>query len=223
MEVNLAAARCGEFGVVGGHRCGQYDVARVGDCGGQRRTRLGQVCDHAPFGGFFGREAARGEQQLLGAPRADGAHEVLDTAAAGHDAAPQLGQRKYRSARSDDVVTHQRQFAAAAMRVAFDGGDHRLREILDSQQHLFGELVLAPPLTVGHTVALLEVSAGRECTLTGAGDDQHTQAVVEGQFVQGVAQVDEHLRVHRVHHLGAVEHQGADAISELGARRGFNA
>jgi hypothetical protein len=51
----------------------------------------------------------------------------------------------------------------------------------------------------------------------------HELAFDDGQFVQGVAQVDEHLRVHRVHHLGAVEHQGADAISKLGAGRGFNA
>ena len=108
------------------------------------------------------------------------------------------------------------------MCVAFDGGDHRLREILDRQQHLFGELVLAPPLTVRHAVALLEVAAGRESSFTGAGDDQHTQAVVEGQFVQGVAQVDEHLRVHRVHHLGAVEHQAADAVLRCGARRGVD-
>ena len=28
--------------------------ARVGQCGGQRRARLGQVSYHAPFGGFFG-------------------------------------------------------------------------------------------------------------------------------------------------------------------------
>ena len=109
------------------------------------------------------------------------------------------------------------------MRVAFDGGDHRLRKILDCQKDLFGELVLAPPLAVGHPVALLEVAAGRERAAAGTGEDQHAQGVVKSQFMQGLAQLDEHLRVHRIHHLGPVQHQSANAVSGISVGRGFDA
>ena len=162
----------------------------------QRLARLCEFSDHAPLSGFLAGEFVAGKQQLLGAAHAGAAHQVLDAAAAGHDAAFDFSQGKSRRLRRNDEISHQGQFKPAAMRMAFNCRNHGQREILDRKEGLFNKLVLLAPGVIAHAIALFQVTTRRKGTRAFAGDQQHAKAVVMGKLVQGLLQVNKHLRVH---------------------------
>ena len=77
---------------------------------------------------LVGLDLAAGEAQLLGPARADQPGQALRAAPAGDDAEQDLRLPEHRALAGDPVVARQRQLAAAAERVAGDGGDHDARD-----------------------------------------------------------------------------------------------
>ena len=172
-------------------------------CGRQRRRQqLGQrkyLVHEAPVVGFRRRKRLAGQDQLLGPALADGARQGLRAAAARHDAERHLGQRKARGLRGVEEIASPRDFAAAAIGRAVDGADDRDRAVDQRPHHPLENDVLTGPRLVGHAAALLQIAAGAEGLVAGAGQDDAAQAFrIERDVLEAAHEIAPHLGVERV-------------------------
>src|SRR6185312_11615857 len=103
-----------------------------------------------------------GQDDLLGAPLADRARQVLRAAGPRHDAQGYLGQRKARRLGGVEKIAAQRQFAAAGIGGAVDRADDRHRAADKGTDGALEQQMLRLPGLVGHAEALLEVATGAE-------------------------------------------------------------
>ena len=96
--------------------------------------------------------------------------------------------------------------AAAAIGRAVDGADDRDRAVDQRPHHALENDVLARPRLVGHAAALLQVAAGAERLVAGAGQDDAAQALRIERYVLEIAhEVASHLGVERVGCVRPVE------------------
>ncbi len=108
-----------------------------------------------------------GQDQLHRLGFADGAHQTLRAAGPWNDAELDLGLAEFGGVRGQDKVAHHGQLAAAAERIAGDGGDDRLARPRHASQR--AEEVVEIGLGEGLVAHLLDVGAGGE-SLVGAGE-----------------------------------------------------
>ena len=130
------------------------------------------LVDQAPALGGRGVVLAAQEPDLAGALLADDAGEVAGAEAGVEGADARAGLAELRGVRGDGQVAQHVQHVAAADRDAVDRGDDRLGDVADQpvqvadlEQAALGRAVVAG---LG---ALLQVAAGAERLLAGAGED----------------------------------------------------
>ena len=178
------------------------------------RCRYHRADEAAPL--RLGRaEAPARQEQVHGKEPGEPARQPLSAARVRDDAEAQLGQEQLGMVGRDDQVAGEHQLEAAAGGQPVDGRDHRFVEV----EHL-GQAGEAARAEVGRGVLLaggrrLEVPAGREEALTGAGQDRHAQVVVVTQPREGIVELDARRAVDRVR-LRPVEHDLEDAAAHLG-------
>ena len=148
----------------------------------------------------------------------DGARQPLHAARTRREADARLGQREPGLVGGDDEVAGERDLEAAAHGDAVDGGDHGLVEVV-----AVGEAAEAlgrgmrPPARLGAQLrVILEVVAGRERLVAGAGDDRDPQLGIGGELVEDVRQLLVRHRVQRVVDLGAVDGDDQQVAVDLG-------
>ena len=129
--------------------------------------------------------APAGHQHLQG----DGARQPArqaDRAAVGKEADEGLRQAQLRGLGDDHQVAGQRQLEAAAEGEAVDRGDHRLVEVEEARQagEAAGAEVVVGAFALGRG---LQVPAGREEALAGAGDDGDPERGVVAELAKGLA------------------------------------
>ena len=160
---------------------GDRRIAGDARCGRERRRQQLRQRKHlvhkTPVVGFRRGKRLAGQDQFLGPALADGAGQGLRAAAARHDAERHLGQRKARALGGVEEIAAARDLAAAAIGRAVDGADDRDRAVDQRPHHPLEDDVLARPRLVGHAAAFLQVAAGAERLVAGAGQDDAAQAL----------------------------------------------
>ena len=180
----------------------------------EQRVGRAQPVDHAPIERLRCRERATGQDDLLGAPLADRARQVLGAAGPGHDAEGYFGQRKARGLGRVKEIAAQRQFAAAGISGAVDRADDRHRTAGKGADRAFEQEMLRLPRFVGHAEAFLEVAAGAECLVAGPGhEDAAIGERVAIDRIEEIQEVASHLRVHRIGDLRPVQDQQDEAVA----------
>src|SRR5947209_19135057 len=190
------------------------DAARRLHCLLEQPIWREQTVDHAPFIRLLRRKRTAGQDDLLGAPLADRARQVLGAAGPGHDAEGYFGQRKARGLGRVKEIAAQRQFAAAGISGAVDRADDRHRTAGKGADRAFEQEMLRLPCLVGHAEALLEVAAGAECLVAGPG--QEDAAIGERVAIDRIEEIQEvasHLRVHRIGDLRPVQDQQDETVA----------
>ena len=123
--------------------------------------------------------------------------------------------------RREPDVGGQRQRHPAARGGAVDGRDDRHRQPADRGHGAGGQLLELDELAhaeLRQAVDLVEVEAGAERLVAGAGDDQRAQLFLVAQQQRQRGQVVEHLERLRVHPLRAVQRRDDDPRLGLGER-----
>ena len=141
----------------------------------QLRRRV-DVLDEAALERLVGVDHAAGQDQLLGVADVGRAGEPLGAAPAGDDPEVDLGLAEVGVLGREPDVAGQRHLAAAAERVAVDGGDRRLAHRLEHVGDLLAELGVGARLERRLAVHLLDVGAGDERAVAGAGQHDHAAA-----------------------------------------------
>ena len=173
------------------------------------------LVDQTPLVRDGGGDVVAGQHVAHGDLERDVAREAVDTTGSGHQADSRLGQAEAGVVGGDDDVAGHRHLAAAAEGEAVDRGDHRLGALPvggDSAEAALhrskrGALVGRHPRHFG---GVLQIVAGRECALAGAGQDSDPGGIVGGEGVPGVGQFLSGRRVNGVHPLGPVDGDGDD-------------
>ena len=140
----------------------------------------------------------------------------MDAAGAGDQADARLGQAEAGAVGGDHDVAGQRDLEAAAGRHAVDGGDQRLGAVVAARDRREARARSDALLAVGRRLGRrLEVVAGAERPVAGAGDDRHPGVVVALEVVEDLDQLGVRVRVQRVHPLGPVERHVRDVAALL--------
>jgi hypothetical protein len=146
----------------------------------------------------------------------------LRAAATRHDADRHLGQREARAAHGIGEVADQHCLQPAGIGVTIDHGDDRHRQLQQRIAAAFEDLVLVLPCRLRHAAALLQIAAGTKDTVAGAGqhDTARVSRIVDQPCPQ-VEQVEPHLRVLGVAHLGAVQRHPQQVVTDRFGQDGF--
>ena len=171
--------------------------------------------DEADLRGLLRGEAPRAEDHLARQPLADDARQVLGRAHGRAGADLGAGLPEHGVLRRDDQVAPQRELVAAAHAPAVDHGDDRDRQAADGHRETLHAVV--PHRAVDPVQALhgVEVAAGRERLVAGAGDHRAgDRRVLAGRF-QRVDHLIERLLAERVQHARAVDGDPGDLILHL--------
>ncbi len=144
--------------------------------------------------GLVEAEQAAGDHQLDRGRLADDAHQALGAAGAGQHAERDLGQAELgRAAAGDPQVGRHRDLEAAADGVAVERRDHQLRRLLEPRQRLVGvqaEVVLEVRV---RRLEHVDVGAGAEDLLAGAGEHDDVDRRVEAGLEDAVVELAHHL------------------------------
>src|SRR5205085_9468793 len=137
---------------------------------------------------------------------ANGTWECLRAAAARHDAERHLGKRKTCALGRVEEIAAARDLATAAVSRAVDGADDRDRTVDQRPHHALEDDVLARPCLVGHAAALLQVAAGAERLVAGAGENDAAQALwIKRRILEIAHEIASHLGVERVGGIRPIE------------------
>ena len=182
-------------------------------CAAQRLRRLQRLAlrhhlgDEAEFEPLACADAPAGQDHAHRLLARDHARQPVHAAAAGDQPDARLRQREQRVLRGDDDVAGERGLEPAAHRPAVHRGDDRLVEI--EAMGDAGEAVR--PVRAAAAGGLhLQVVAGRERALAGAGDDADPQIVARGELVPHGGEFVVRIGVQRVQDLGPVQRDDAD-------------
>ena len=115
---------------------------------------------------------------------------------------------EFRGVGGDDDVAHHRQFAAAAERIAADGGNGRLAAVGDAVAADRDEIA-GKHVDEGFRLHFLDVGAGGE-GLFAAGQQDASDPVVGFEIVDRGGDFAKHAERQRIEHLRAVERDDAD-------------
>ena len=171
------------------------------DRGRARAAGRGHLVDEADLLGARGADELPDEDQLLRARRADDRGQALGAAAAGHDAEADLGHAQAGALARHAQVAAQRELQAAAERVALDRRDRGHRQLgqLAVDVLLVEQLALGD--ATGEALELLDVRAGAERALAGAGDDHRARLAVGREPVERLVELLHHRDGHEVERL----------------------
>ena len=117
------------------------------------------------------------------------------------------GSAKVAFSDGDDEVAGQRDLETAAHRDAVDGGDDRLVAV--EARGEAGEAALVPAALSARGLPL-QIVAGAECLVAGAGDDRHPLLGIGGEIVEHLVELEMRVDVQRVVHLGARQRDDRD-------------
>jgi hypothetical protein len=189
------------------------DLLAHGERGRQKLLGLDDASNEARALGLGGGVLAAGEAPLHRARLADERREALRAAHAGDGADLDLGLAEDGLVGGKDDVHHHGELAAAAERVAVDGGDGGLADLeqaVEVLEHV--GVVPVDELALGH---LLDVRAGDEgLGLRVAGDDDAADVGVLVERLEGGGELGGDLAVERVH-LAAREGDERDALGNV--------
>ena len=169
--------------------------------------------DHADRQRLVGLDEPAGEDQVLGAARADQAGQPLGAAHARDHAEQHLGLAEGGVVGGEAYVGAEGQLAATAEGVAGDGRDHRLGDPGHRLHAGLEALGGAHHVAVRHRGHLLDVGAGGEGPLPAVEDDG-ADVVALARLDRGLGDLALGLTVEGVH-LGPVDPDGADAVGHL--------
>ena len=166
----------------------------LGDGAGDvEQASLGSEALDQPDGeGLGGIEAAAGEDEVLGAARSDEASEALGSAAAGDDAEADLGEAELGGGGGDAEVAGEGELRATAEGRAVDCGNEDGVAGLDCPEGAAESAQEGTDLGLAHGGALLEVGAGAEGLLPGAGEDDDPDLLTRGDAGDARVELGEH-------------------------------
>ena len=198
-------------------RVGQRDRALGGDLlrdlerARQQLLRLEDGVHEAALERLVGLDHAPGQHELLGEAERRRAREALRAAPARDDAEVDLGLPEARGRGGEAQVAGERHLAAAAQRVAVDGGDRRLAHRLEQVREVLAVLgVLARhQRRLGRQLG--DVRARDEGAIARAREHRDAALVVVGETAEGRQQLLEQLARERVQDLGPVDRHDRDA------------
>jgi hypothetical protein len=196
-------------------------VSPIGPSARRRHEILGRhdEIDQAVAVGLFGRHAPAQEQHLQCDIVGNAPRQALNGAGIGDDAERHFRQGEFHVLGRNDEVGGQGDLEAAADGEAVQGGDDRLVEVphLGEPGKAARHLGLAFPPVVELLLAAVErlqVPAGREDPLAGAGQDRHPELGIVAQQGEGLAQPAAHRVVDGVH-LGPIQRDLQDGPAPL--------
>ena len=155
--------------------------------------------------GLRSADAARREDQLLGAITPDQARQALGPTSTGNDAQTDLGQPEHRVVGGDNEVGQHRQLGATAEGEAVDGGDHRLRHVAQLPEHAPEQLALSNPLFRREVASGLQVSPSAERALARATQNDRPDGIVRRQALARLPELLTQGVVDSVEHLGSIQ------------------
>src|SRR5438874_13157255 len=117
-------------------------------------------------------ERAAGQDHLGSARLADEARQPLRPAIAGDEAELDLGEAELCGRQCQAKGAGERQLEPAAKGIAVDQRDRRHRQLVELRQHRLAEQGAGALLDEAAAHQLLDVGAGREGAVAGAGDEQ---------------------------------------------------
>ncbi len=166
--------------------------------GGERFAGRNHLIHKAEFESLLGRDVARGEDHAHGALETNLPRQPVHAAGEGCEPDARLGQRKRCILRRDDEVAGQRDLKTAAHRHAVDGGDDRLVAIEPRGEA--GETALVPAALAACRLPL-QVVAGAERLVAGAGDDRYPLLGVGGEIVEHLVELEMRVDMQRIVHF----------------------
>ena len=192
------------------HRRAFQDLARPAPrLGHQLRVRHHRGDEAEPVA-LLRADAAPGEHHAHRLLQGHHARQALQPARARREADARLGQREQRLVRGDDQVAGERDLETTTHRKAIHRRDHRLGEVIAVGEpgKALRRMLRALAGLRALLGVILQVVAGAERLVAGAGDDRDPQFRVGGERIEGVRQLLVGHRVQRVVHLGPVDGDG---------------
>src|SRR5829696_1463880 len=177
----------------------------------QELVGLGDAVDEPALERLVGVDGASGQDQLLREAERGGAREPLGAAPAGDDPEVDLRLAELRLRRRVAQVARERELAAASEREPVDRRDRRLGHRLEQPRRLVTELTPGLRLVDVQPAHVLDVRAGDEGAIPGAGEDDHACVGVLRELAEAVAERLERLDVERVERVLAVDGDDRDA------------
>jgi len=139
------------------------------------------------------------------APKRDQTRQALCAAASRQPSEAHLAEAELRVLGRDADVAGERLFEPAAVGVAIDRGDDRLRQL--EHRSVGGARVFAPG---SFDVVRLDIAAGAERAVAGAGEDCHAEITVGLELRPDFREAAVGLEVARVQALGPIDRDIGD-------------
>ena len=185
-------------------------LARKGDAG-LDEIAVDEPVDETDAVSFIGVDRAAGQDQLGGARFADEARQPLRPAIAGDEAELDLGEAELCGRHCQAKGAGERQFEPAAKGIAVDQRDRRHRQLVEFRQHRLAEQGAGALFDEAPAHQLLDVGAGREGAVAGAGDEQRARGAV-GDRIQDAVEVVQLPEAQGVQRLGPVQGDQRDLV-----------
>ncbi len=190
-------------GMVGGDGLGEFHSLVHELVGGD------EVVEEAEAVGFVGFDDASGVEEFLGAGPADDDGEGPGGV---HLSVGDGEEAELAAWAADEEVEGAGEDGAAAVGEAVEGADDGFGAVGDALLGVGADFGGLGGLLRGEGTHFVDVGAGGEGSVAGAGEDDGADFVVGFQVGYGGAEFPGEGEVHGVQHLGAVEGDGGDAI-----------
>src|SRR5688572_25486789 len=177
------------------------------------------LVDHAGAPGLLGADLVAGQDPLERHTRASQPRQALRAAVPRDDAQTHLGQAHLRAGARRAQRAGERELEAAAQREAVEAGDRGLAHALQAREDLLAEGGQVLRLERLHLRQLVDVGAGHEGLVAGAGHDQAAHGRVGLELVEGGRELAQRALVERVEHLGSIDRDGRDLTVALDEQR----
>src|SRR5256885_6259199 len=160
---------------------------------------------------LVGREPSAKKNEFFRLRLTEHTDEPLRPTCPWDEAQTHFGQTELRSLRRNAEVARQGEFETATEAVPVDRRERGLREIRKSIQDLLAAAGELPHLErLGNVAEGREVGSRTEGAVPRARDDETPDGLVLLQFSQGLLELVEDLRAHRVQSIGSVERDRRD-------------
>src|SRR5947207_4636875 len=185
-------------------------LPRKGDAG-LDEIAVDEPVDETDAVRFIGVDRAAGQDQLGGARFADEPGQPLRPAIAGDEAELDLGEAELCGGQSQAKGAGERQLEPAAKGIAVDQRDRRHRQLVEFRQHRLAEQGAGALFDEAPPHQLLDVGAGREGAVAGAGHGQGARGAV-GDRIQDAVEVWQLPEAQGVSRLGPVQGDQRDLV-----------
>src|SRR5438477_1538984 len=185
-------------------------LARKGDAG-LDELAVDEPVDETDAVSFIGVDRAAGQDQFGGARFADEARQPLRPAIARDEAELDLGEAELCGGQSQAKGAGERQLEPAAKGIAVDQRDRRHRQLVEFRQHRLAEQGAGALFDEAPAHQLLDVGAGREGAVAGAGDEPRARGAV-GDRIQDAVEVVQLPEAQGVQRRGPVHGDERDLV-----------